>query len=163
MRGSSDILAAVDTHLGFSRSKQRVTVTQTKMRYSLEIKPFWLKVEGDENNVVLEYQGQIDVSSNRLEDTHIAAILYEKEMSKKDLEITLKAKGIKANEKSLGNLLKVMQAEGLVEYRNGNGNTHLYYLKSNEDEITLDELNEIVESAKAFNIRTSKTEHSYIK
>lgn len=64
IRGSSDILAAVDTHLAIDREETEITVTQSKMRLQPELPPFKANlVPTLEGGVSFAYQG-IDTSEN---------------------------------------------------------------------------------------------------
>lgn len=51
LRGSSDILAAPDSHLSLSREDDEITFYQTKMRYAKELPPFKVKVNIKDNEV----------------------------------------------------------------------------------------------------------------
>jgi len=134
MRGSSDIHASIDSHVGFKRAQQRITVTQTKLRTSLEASPFWLKVEGNDENVTLEYQGDLLDSHDTELDTEVLIVLRDGELSQKDVLTALKARdGVKVNEHNLRNLLKVMVAEGQLQVSSGAGNTKLYAIKHEGD------------------------------
>lgn len=59
IRGSSDILAAVDTHLAVDRNEDEITVTQGKMRIQPEIIPFKVTVDRPSlNTTVFTYRGK---------------------------------------------------------------------------------------------------------
>lgn len=62
MRGSSDILAAVDCHLALTKredNKHELVLTQTKSRYSEEIAPIEIRTVTDgETTLTFEYIGQ---------------------------------------------------------------------------------------------------------
>lgn len=69
IRGSSDILAAVDTHLAIDRDETELTVTQSKMRIQPELAPFKVRlVLTPEKSVSFEYQGVDTSDDDRLQE-----------------------------------------------------------------------------------------------
>lgn len=100
MRGSSDILASVDCHLAIDRKPKEdlIIVNQTKLRQGEEMKPFKLNIINDENELKLEFAGEVDEVQNKKSDFKeaIKDILdqEEKPMYKKELYTTLKQSGV---------------------------------------------------------------------
>lgn len=132
MRGSSDILASVDSHISLTRKGQRVTVTQTKQRYDMELKPFWLTVNGRGKAVTFEYQGMLQDNDDleQILEKGVKELLQENEkLSQKELLSKLKTKEVRTNEHSLRNLIRVMVAEKQVSVTSGVGNTKYYKLE----------------------------------
>lgn len=70
MRGSSDILAALDCHLAIGRKPQEdyLTITQTKLRQGEEAKPFKLNILSDDDSMRFEFNGEVDEVQNKKED-----------------------------------------------------------------------------------------------
>ena len=80
IRGSSDILAAVDTHLAIDRDGTEMTVTQSKMRLQPELKPFKVNlVLTPEKGVSFAYQGEDTSEDDRLLDAYKAITATLKE------------------------------------------------------------------------------------
>ncbi|MEK7194256.1 MAG: bifunctional DNA primase/polymerase [Patescibacteria group bacterium] len=83
IRGSSDILAAVDTHLAIDREETEITVTQSKMRLQPELSPFKANlVLSPEGGMSFVYQGVDTTEDDRLQEAYEAiktALLESKE------------------------------------------------------------------------------------
>lgn len=93
IRGSSDILAAVDSHLAIDRKETEITVTQTKMRLQPELKPFKAAlVPTPEGPLSFAYQGEDTSENDRIQEAYdeIKAALAE---SIEPLTIDMIAKG----------------------------------------------------------------------
>lgn len=98
MRGSSDILAAVDGHLSIERDNDSIKVTQTKSRQAEEIRPFKLNVIKEDNAFRFEFAGEVDEEKNTKTNFKeaIKDLLEEddKPLHKKEVFEKLKAIGI---------------------------------------------------------------------
>lgn len=57
MRGSSDILAAIDCHLAINRKGDYLIIKQTKLRQDEEIPAFKVNIISEDNELKLEYGG----------------------------------------------------------------------------------------------------------
>ena len=67
IRGSSDIIASLDSHLAVDRRDENLTITQTKMRLQKELKPFKAKLGlTAEGKQIFEYQGEDNGENARL-------------------------------------------------------------------------------------------------
>lgn len=133
MRGSSDILAAVDSHIGVIRKdKWYLTFDQTKQRYDVELDPFEVKVTADEDSFIFEFLGikQTHVDKSEILRTAVIDLLNEhKQLRQKDLLEKLAELDIKTNEHNLRSLLGRWVAEGLLlPPLSGTGNTKFYRL-----------------------------------
>lgn len=134
MRGSSDILAAVDCHLSLKRNrenKQTITVTQTKVRFMQEIEPFEMEVISTDERVKFEYAGLSDfVETKRAKTTNaIKELLADgKTRNQKDILATLEEKGNKVNAKTLRSILKDMEEKKDLAGSPGKGSEILYKL-----------------------------------
>ena len=134
MRGSSDILAAIDSHIGVIRKdKWYLYFDQTKQRYDVELDPFEVKVSVDDMSFRFEYLGAVRSSIDKSEilRTAVVQLLNEhKQLRQKDLLEKLANLDIKTNEHTLRGLLGRWVAEGLLAPPlAGAGNTKLYTLK----------------------------------
>lgn len=131
MRGSSDILAAVDCHIALTRNSNRLTFHQTKQRYAPEIKPFELLVNFSEFSFSFEYQGEADTKSKSdeaLKKEVFNQLHQHGELCQKDLLIRLDEADVPCNEHKLRVLIKTMIADKELEMVKGEGNTQNYRL-----------------------------------
>lgn len=79
LRGSSDILAVVDSHIAGRRSREVVgltTLTQTKLRYGQEQHPFEIMVNIDDNKCTVTYEGEAEKSLLEKDETKEAINQY---------------------------------------------------------------------------------------
>ncbi len=137
MRGSSDILAAVDSHVGVSRKdKVYLTFTQEKQRYDVELDPFQVKVNVGDNSFGFEYLGvfrkPVDKSAILLPAV-IDLLTEYGQLPVGELEQRLKERDIATNEHELRNLLNRWVAEGtLPQPKKGRGNTKNFWVESDD-------------------------------
>lgn len=134
MRGSSDILAAVDCHLAVERKKDFLTVTQTKLRHGgEEAKPFKLDVVSDENDLRFEFVGEVDEKRTRRGDFKeaIKDVLEQEgiQMYKGELFNALKAVGVKGGRSTFKSAVQEMVEEGELFERSGGRNKVFCSLK----------------------------------
>ena len=131
MRGSSDILAAVDAHVGVTRKKLYLTFNQTKQRYAMELEPFQVKVSATENDFTFEYLGMVDSAVDKSETLRgaVVELLGKREqIMQKDLEVELAKMDIQTSEHTLRKSLRLWVTEGLLLVTHGAGNTKLFSL-----------------------------------
>lgn len=134
MRGSSEILAAADGHIGVSRkNKFYVCFDQTKQRYAVELGVFEAKVDGDDNHFRFEFVGFQKPQANKdeiLRDAVTMLLSENNQLRQKDILDKLGELGVKTNEHKLRSLLATWESEGLLSPPDtGSGNTKLYSLK----------------------------------
>lgn len=72
IRGSSDILAAVDTHLAVTRKDAEIAITQTKMRLQPEMKPFKAALVPTNEGISFTYQGEDTSEEDRRKEIYDA-------------------------------------------------------------------------------------------
>lgn len=137
MRGSSEILAAADGHIGMSRKdKFYIKFDQTKQRYALELEPFEVKVNADDSHFSFEYVGSLKPQADKdeiLREAVVGLLKATPQLRQKDILDSLKEFGVKTNEHTLRRLLSRWEAEELLASPvTGNGNTKLYSLKEVE-------------------------------
>lgn len=132
MRGSSDILAAVDCHIAVRRDEgNRLVLTQTKLRIAPESDPMELQVVSDKERVRFEYLGLLKPAETKKVRTLgvIADLLQENgEMNKKELLAELSELGLKTNPKTLKQYLDTLLEAGTVVVSSGVGNEKRYEL-----------------------------------
>ena len=128
MRGSSDILASVDSHLALERKVKDdyITVTQTKNRLEPESKPFKLGIRSEEQSFEFEYLGEVDEAQTKKEDCQelIKDILSEQSepMYKKQLFDSIKQTGTSIGYSTFKNaVIEMLKNKSLFE-RKGEGN-----------------------------------------
>ncbi len=133
IRGSSDILAAVDCHLSLSMKKdfgrKLLRINQTKLRSSEELEPFEIEVLTEDGSVDFTYVGVSDQSESKRDKIAnlIPDILSNGEvLNQKEILAALDDSGNKVNAKTLRKILKYMQEIGRIEANNGRGSEILY-------------------------------------
>lgn len=139
MRGSSDILAAVDSHIAVSRKeKYYLRFTQEKQRYAEELDPFEVKVSIDDNHCAFEYLGSLGKPQDKSPIVYAAVVkVIDKhgELSTGNLLEKVQAEGISTYKKEFSDMLKRWVAEGaLPKPKRPDGNTKLYWLESKSNE-----------------------------
>lgn len=137
MRGSSEILAAADGHIGMSRKdKFYIRFDQTKQRYALELEPFEVKINADETSFAFEFIGFLKPHADKdeiLREAVIALLTETTQLRQKDILDKLAELGVKTNEHTLRRLLSRWESEELISPPVvGSGNTKLYSLKGVE-------------------------------
>ena len=133
MRGSSENLAAVDSHIGVTARKETyLRFEQSKQRYDKNLGKFEVKIISDEDSFRFEYLGGLENAPDKTEVLQVAVtkLLGEnKQLSQKDLLKQLEVSGNKTNEHTLRNLLNSWIMEGLLlPPISSTGNTKLYSL-----------------------------------
>ena len=133
MRGSSDILAAVDCHLSLKRDKEqnRLVITQTKVRFSEELEPIEVQVVANEEKLTLEYLGTKDIGESKRKKNLrlINEILAELgEVNQKEMLLALEEQGNKINAKTLRSILQEMEEAVEIITTHGRGSEILYSL-----------------------------------
>jgi hypothetical protein len=131
MRGSSEILAAVDSHIGLSRKRSKLTFTQTKQRYAKELEPFAVQVVEDDDNFSFAYAGAAKENNSKLITDAVMKLLGEHErLFQKELLKRLEEQSVKTNEHKLRELMKDLVEDGAVLETAGSGKTKYYSLNS---------------------------------
>lgn len=87
LRGSSDILAAVDSHLAMEVSDGEIKIIQTKLRQDVPIKPFKVVLESDDNHAEFKFLGELKEDIEKMEQAKgdIYEVLEEGEKSRSEL------------------------------------------------------------------------------
>lgn len=134
MRGSSDILAAVDSHVGVRRDKLSLTFSQEKQRYDVELDPFKVDVTINADNFKFEYAGTTlkRDTSTVLAPIAVGILKEHGRLTTGEFLTKLKAEAdkenVKLNEHSFRDLTEQWIKAGYVPTPvKGKGNT-LYYM-----------------------------------
>jgi len=138
MRGSSDIMAAIDSHIGVVRkNKWYLTFNQTKQRYDEELEPFEVKANVTPTTFEFEYLGKLKGSEDTtdiVQSSIIQLLTTYETLNQKQLIEKLAEMSVSINEHKLRELLRRWVSEGtLPPPYSGDGNTKLYHI-GNPDE-----------------------------
>ncbi len=132
LRGSSDILAAVDCHIAIRKEGDTLFLTQSKLRQDQEIPPFKVKLEeageGNEARTSFSYLGEDDARERKLAE--IAEVIPELirtngQMSRQDIIDAAKKLGTSS---MIDEVLKKLAADGVLKMTVGARNKHSYVL-----------------------------------
>lgn len=134
VRGSSDIFAFVDCHIGVDRNEKKLTLIQDKLRTDEEMKPFSVDMISENNTVRFVYAGDTD-TYKQVDDEVLATIQIGVESGN---EITTDY--IKSNCEQSGyaltNALKRLLAKGLITKKSVKSNKFVYSLpEKNTDDV----------------------------
>ena len=132
-RGSTDIMAAVDSFLTVVRkNKHYLTFSQIKQRYSEELDDFEVKVNTENSGFEFEYLGTSKAATDTTDSilSNVQLLLTEKgKLNQKQLQSELTEIGLSINEHKLRELLRRWTNEGTLPHPYaGDGNTKLYHL-----------------------------------
>lgn len=134
MRGSSDILAAVDCHLAVERKNESLLITQTKSRQAEEMKPFQVNVLSDDVHLSFEFAGEAKETKAKRGQVPeaVTSLLTEhaERLSKDDILQRIKVTGLDVGISTLKSVLDEMVKTGLLNSFNGEKNKKLYALKA---------------------------------
>lgn len=117
MRGSVDILAALDCHMMINRKGDDLIITQTKNRYKPEIKPFIITPTNEENNIIFNYKEdyknnvQIKVSENA---QNVLTAILQQEKPIAQTELAKQFKGA-IGENKLWTILKELEESKKIQ------------------------------------------------
>lgn len=135
LRGSSDILAAIDSHLAIRKDphdKQRLYFEQTKLRLDTEVEPFIITVIDDFSSVKFEYSGpNIGDNAKKKKEIRemILKIIGENSGGLSKKEITKRVRGfVEIGEKEPRKIINSMIKDGEVISKSGRGNEKLCFL-----------------------------------
>ena len=139
MRGSSDILASVDCHLTIERkTKEQITVTQTKLRHQEEMSAFTLNIIEENEELTLEYGGNVDPEKTKREVCQDAILslleIQDKELYKKEAFKILTEGGLRIGWSTFKKVVDAMVKEKIIYERKGEGNKVFIFLKQDSQE-----------------------------
>jgi predicted ATP-dependent serine protease len=138
MRGSSDILASLDSHISIEREAggNFIVVTQNKSRYEKEIGSFKLKVPEEEGAWRFEMDGDIEATqskTNMLKELILEALTESsKPMIQKELFELVKQKGAPQGESTFRKVIDSMWGDKKIQKDKGPKHTTLYFIKKDE-------------------------------
>ena len=137
LRGSSDIPAAIDSHVSVRKSKDNkkiILVEQPKLRMSEELEPFSISVTTEDDTIKFKFEGApVNELTNEIKEL-IIEILGEDE-NKQGLsiaEITEEVrKSIKVGKQAPGKVVNELIKEGVIESKPGLKNAKICFLAEN--------------------------------
>lgn len=133
MRGSSDILAAVDCHLLTERKKDHILVTQSKLRQYKELTPFKLGVITDDTSFQFEYLGEKDAFKSVKESMAeaIQKLLTERNepISRTEIYQLLKDIGTAGGYSSFKSTIDDLVKSDVLNIRHGDKNKVFCFIK----------------------------------
>ncbi len=129
LRGSSDILAAIDCHLAVRKTKlsSSLVISQSKMRVATEMSPISLSIGSDAN----KFQFAIDSFLEPEKSVHeqaieqILGLLASGEISRKEL---VKSVTNLVGSNAVGRLLKKLVKDGSIQLIKEENGKHIYRL-----------------------------------
>ncbi len=130
LRGSSDILAALDSHLSIERKGSgQIEITQTKLRDREEVEAFGLTITNvDDTSTTIEFIGSILKKKQDEAKARIPALLVDRgEMARADLVAELKDV---AGGNAVANAIKELLTEQKIIERVGEKNKKFYSAQS---------------------------------
>lgn len=136
LRGSSDILASIDTHIAVTRNlrDKRLVFEQSKSRYAQEIEPFEVNiVSGPNKSVSLEYEGVAErepLSKDQAKEG-ILSILSLGPTTRAEIETELTLVGKSA----IAVALRELVADGTAEVEMGAHGKKTYMLKNPDSQL----------------------------
>ena len=136
LRGSSDILASVDSHLAITkRGEDTVIVEQAKLRYKKEVRPFELAFREESEKTYFEYKGLFEKEKNKEEAAKEIILEILREVRPEGLprnDITQRVReeesiGVKNIRKAIDSLIKSRK----INEKIGKGNARICTLAEN--------------------------------
>ena len=130
MRGSSDILAALDCHLALSRSDNRIKLTQTKVRFTEELPPLDIEFRSEDNTASFIFDGKLEPQITRTEQIKLVVleVLKNGGLSQNSILNRLKLQGAGAGVNTLRLVLLSMEKDGSILSSPGSHNSNVYTL-----------------------------------
>lgn len=124
LRGSSDVLAATDSHTAISRNGDEITFHQTKMRFAPELPPFKMKINipcnGVDEKLFTMLDEDIQATLQKKSQQSILDLLKEKgETALTDIQEDLKSiAGLKTIKMALDKLEKAKKIKSTTKAHN---------------------------------------------
>jgi RecA-family ATPase len=138
MRGSSDILASLDSQLSIEKEggEEYIIVKHNKSRHGKELGSFKLDIVEDQGNMSFELNGDIEITkSKRFEVQEIITKLLTdstEQLCKADIFELAKQNGLKAGNSTFKKILDSMIRKGLITEKKGEKNKTYCFLTNKE-------------------------------
>lgn len=128
MRGSSDILASLDSHISIDREQDEshITVSHNKSRYAKEIGKFSLLLQENDKSINFEFGGEIGKTKSKKKETEelITGILAntEEKLCKNDVFDLAKKEGLDVGMSTFKSVINSMITRKLINEERGERN-----------------------------------------
>lgn len=131
MRGSSDILAAVDCHLSIQRngSEKSILITQSKLRIAEELSSVNVTVNTESDEFRFELDGEIITEAMRNEEIleSIIRVLGTERLNQKEFEEKVRRSGLSMGHRSFVKRVQQLVADGRLQpAQKGVGKSKIY-------------------------------------
>lgn len=133
MRGSSDILAAIDSHLLLEKTSGGVKLSQPKLRAQESIKTLQLRIISEGDKFDFEFVGEVEETVNKITEARNAILGLLENNEKPRQEIIETLKGL-CGSVTLDKALKGMLAENILSRKVGKDGTHIYFIVAENPE-----------------------------
>lgn len=137
MRGSSDILAAVNSHLAINSKEAEgfIEIKQTKLRDAEALKPFRVTINKADEKIDLVYADEIDETATKIEEVKeiIPEIISASEANLSKTQLIKEIQNqMPAGKTTIKAAIKEMEKAGVLIPQKGVQNTTNYFLKEDE-------------------------------
>jgi RecA-family ATPase len=134
VRGSSDIFAFVDCHIGVERNERKITIIQDKLRTDEEMKPFSVDMITEDKKVRFQYAG--DADTYKQIDDDVLAVIQLGTQSGEEITTEYIKTNCEQSGYALTNALKRLVSKGLITKRSAKSNKYIYALaEQNVEEV----------------------------
>jgi archaellum biogenesis ATPase FlaH len=136
MRGSSDIYAALDSHIAITRDEKRLVFHQTKSRDSEELTPFEVEVKITDETLSFVYEGDLQLpasKSSKATPVIIDVLTKEPDLNQKQIHQHLQDLNVEIGLKTVSKLLKTLEDSGKLVRGEGERNSYRYRLNTELD------------------------------
>lgn len=139
LRGSSDILAAVDCHVAIDKQEEYLVITQTKLREEEELRPFKIGVTAEEDGISIDYLGEYEEVKKKKEEAKEAIIEFLKEVKEAPRQEIIKTinEKVRIGGRTLGDALKELRESNaiILKDKTGKGGAHIYVLPEEDNKV----------------------------
>lgn len=136
MRGSSDILAAIDCHLALVREDDKhLVLKQTKNRLSEEMQPIELVISASENKVEIKYAGNLEPTQSKkelLRELILEILEKQNKLNQRQIKLCLQKLDHNVNMRTLRDALELLEFEKSIVKAQGKRNAFEYSLNKDE-------------------------------
>ncbi len=131
MRGSSDILAALDCHLSLVRDDDRLKLSQNKIRTTEELEPLDISIKKDGELVKFVFEGTLKLAENRRKTIRSSVVEVLDEYgsgNQNEILVRLKEKGIATSVNTLRDALNQLINDETITKDKGERNSYIFKL-----------------------------------
>lgn len=133
VRGSSDIFAALDSHLSVEMHDDSITMRQNKMRMAAKLKPFEIAISRDKGGCPVAFTYSGEVAEKTLKKDEVKSIILEAlkvgPLERPDLNVKVRT-AMPVGYNAIGDALGELVDDKLVDAVAGTKNKKMYSLKA---------------------------------